>query len=408
MDLFDVAAEQLVLGAMMLAPAEIDVVCGILTVDDFYRPAHQLIFENIVVLVAAGAPADTVAVHRALNTRKQIREAGGAPYLHTLIAAVPVAANAGYYARIVAELAARRRLQLTAQRLMSRASEALDADVATLLNEAQESLTDAARLRGDDDGVMNIADFAEAPLPFGKPVIPGFLDQQERLVLVAPEGIGKSELGIQAAVMTAAGRHVFTDAQIDPQRTLYADLENPSGQLQRRVRRMLRLAERYSGWDADRCWIWSKPGGIDLRLPRDRQLVLRVIERANPALLVAGSLYKMTQDRGERAEQLYSSVTGFFDQVRERFGCAIWLETHAPLSQGGKRDMRPVGSGLWLRWPEYGMGLTESGRTTDPPGTLLVNNFRGHRDATRVWPEALFRAQPWSWAGKYPAGTFTP
>jgi replicative DNA helicase len=136
---------------------------------------------------------------------------------------------------------------------------------------------------------------------------------------------------------------------------------------------------------------------------------MRVIEQARPALLVCGPVYKMLIDRGERGEQLYSTVTGFLDRVRERHGCALWLEHHAPLQQGARRELRPIGSALWTRWPEYGIGLRPSIDATDPKGTLLVEQFRGAREGERkVWPEKLYYDSPWPWKGRYAAGTFTP
>jgi hypothetical protein len=111
-------------------------------------------------------------------------------------------------------------------------------------------------------------------------------------------------------------------------------------------------------------------------------------------------------NRGESGDVLATMVTAFWDKVREKLGSALWLEHHAPLGQGGKREMRPINAALWTSWPEYGMGLYPSAEGTDSPGTLKVQSFRGHR-TERVWPVKLRRSQPWSWSGIYPEGTFT-
>jgi replicative DNA helicase len=98
----DIAAEQSVLGGMMLSADSInDVLAARIKSPDFYRPGHQLIFEAIVVLHEANKAADPVAVANYLTVHGNIGRMGGAPYLHTCIATVPTAANAGYYARIV-------------------------------------------------------------------------------------------------------------------------------------------------------------------------------------------------------------------------------------------------------------------------------------------------------------------
>jgi replicative DNA helicase len=106
----DLAAEQCVLGGMMLSKDAISDVLDVIKAHDYYRPAHQLVHEVILDLYGRGEPADAVTVAAELTKRGDIARMGGAPYLHTLIASVPTAANAGYYARIVRERAILRRL----------------------------------------------------------------------------------------------------------------------------------------------------------------------------------------------------------------------------------------------------------------------------------------------------------
>src|ERR1700757_3438699 len=106
----DIAAEQCVLGGMMLSKDAISDVLDVIKPADHYRPAHQIVHETIVDLYGRGEPADAITVAAELTKRGDIAKVGGAPYLHTLIASVPTAANAGYYARIVRERATLRRL----------------------------------------------------------------------------------------------------------------------------------------------------------------------------------------------------------------------------------------------------------------------------------------------------------
>lgn len=104
----DDAAEQSVLGGMMLSKDIIGEVVEIVTADDFYKPAHATIFRVITAKYAAGEPADPITVAHDLGD--DLGRIGGAPYLHTLISSVPTAANAPYYARIVADRATFRRI----------------------------------------------------------------------------------------------------------------------------------------------------------------------------------------------------------------------------------------------------------------------------------------------------------
>lgn len=106
----DLAAEQSTLGSMMLNNKTIPDVVQLVKSQDFYRPNNGLIFDAIVTLFTRGEPADAVTVGQELTTRKQLQKVGGAPALLDIIAAVPTATNASYYAKIVAQRAKLRRL----------------------------------------------------------------------------------------------------------------------------------------------------------------------------------------------------------------------------------------------------------------------------------------------------------
>ena len=106
----DEHAEQSVLGAMLLSKDAIADVVEVLRGGDFYRPAHELIFDTVLDLYGRGEPVDAITASAELTRHGELARVGGAPYLHTLVAGVPVAANAGYYAGIVREKAILRRL----------------------------------------------------------------------------------------------------------------------------------------------------------------------------------------------------------------------------------------------------------------------------------------------------------
>jgi replicative DNA helicase len=132
----DVAAEQCVLGGMLLSKDAISDVLEVIRPVDHYRPAHQLVHEAILDLYARGEPADPITVANELTRRGELARIGGAPYLHTLIASVPTAANAGYYARIVRERAILRRLVEAGTRIVQ-FGYAGDGDADELVDRAQ-------------------------------------------------------------------------------------------------------------------------------------------------------------------------------------------------------------------------------------------------------------------------------
>ncbi|MGN6781955.1 MAG: replicative DNA helicase [Marmoricola sp.] len=106
----DSDAEQSVIGSMLISKDAIADVLEVVRGQDFYQPSHETIYDAIIDLYGRGEPADPVTVAAELQRRGELQRVGGAPYLHTLSASVPIAANAGYYAQIVREKAILRRL----------------------------------------------------------------------------------------------------------------------------------------------------------------------------------------------------------------------------------------------------------------------------------------------------------
>ena len=106
----DLLAEQSALGGMMLSKDAVADVVETLRGVDFYVPKHELVFNAILSLYSHGEPTDVIAVTDELTKTGELQRAGGVEYLHTLTSLVPTAANAGYYASIVAERALLRRL----------------------------------------------------------------------------------------------------------------------------------------------------------------------------------------------------------------------------------------------------------------------------------------------------------
>ncbi|MBX9921598.1 MAG: replicative DNA helicase, partial [Mycolicibacterium frederiksbergense] len=137
----DESAEQSVLGAMMLSKDAIADVLEALRPGDFYKPRHQIVFDAILDLYGRGEPADAVTVAAELDRHGTLQRVGGAPYLHTLLSVVPTAANASYYARLVAEKAVLRRLVEAGTRVVQYGyAGAEGAEVADVVDRAQAEI----------------------------------------------------------------------------------------------------------------------------------------------------------------------------------------------------------------------------------------------------------------------------
>ena len=146
----DLAAEQSVLGGMLLSKDAIADVVEVVRGHDFYRPAHELVFEAVLDLYGRGEPADAVTVSAELQKRGELGRVGGAPYLHTLLQSVPTAANAGYYARIVRETAVLRRL-IEAGTKIVQLGYAGDGDADDIVDAAQVEVYNVTDKRTSED-----------------------------------------------------------------------------------------------------------------------------------------------------------------------------------------------------------------------------------------------------------------
>jgi replicative DNA helicase len=157
----DIAAEQCVLGGMMLSKDAIADVVEVLRGHDFYKPAHQAVYDAIIDLYGRGEPADAVTAAAELSKRGEIARIGGAPYLHTLISSVPTAANAGYYAKIVQERAILRRLVEAGTRIVQLAYSTGDAD--DVVDQAQAEVYAVTERRASED-YLRLSEIMEGAL----------------------------------------------------------------------------------------------------------------------------------------------------------------------------------------------------------------------------------------------------
>ena len=208
-------AEQGVLGAMLMSPNTVMEVIEELDPEDFYYPAHSLIYEAMLDLYANGENIDPVIVSDRLNRFNNQERAGGPVYLHTLISTVPTAANALYYAEIVAEKAVLRKLVDAGTRVVQLGySGTEDAEVASVIDRAQQEVFAVAQKRKTED-YQALSDLIKPTvdelaalervggLESGVPT--GFIDLDkitnglhagQMIIVAARPGVGKSTLAM--------------------------------------------------------------------------------------------------------------------------------------------------------------------------------------------------------------------
>lgn len=151
-----IEAEQAVLGAIFLEPSALTVASEILIPEDFYRTAHQKIYNTMLKLNDYGQAVDVVTVTEELASVKDLEDVGGVSYLTELAESVPTAANIEYYARIVEEKSLLRRLIRTATTIAQEGYNRED-EVDALLDEAEKSIMEVAQ-RKNVSAFHNIKD----------------------------------------------------------------------------------------------------------------------------------------------------------------------------------------------------------------------------------------------------------
>ena len=210
----DDEAEMSVLGSMMLSREAINEVAEEISAGDYYQPKHVTIHDTIIELNGRGEPADAVTVVGELQRNGELTRIGGASYIHTLIASVPTAANAVYYAQIVRERAVLRRLVSAGTRIVQLGYAEAGGDVDEIVDRAQAEIhavsasrnaTDYVPIGEVSDSLIQELEAIEQNRGKLRGVPTGFVELDEltqglragqMIIVAARPGMGKSTLAL--------------------------------------------------------------------------------------------------------------------------------------------------------------------------------------------------------------------
>lgn len=330
----DMSAERSVLGGMMLSKDAIADVVEILKGVDFYRPAHEMVFDAILDLFSRSEPADAITVAAELERRGELGRVGGPPFLHDLTSSVPTAANAGFYAEIVSELAVRRRLVSAGTKITSIGYTG-GRDVVELVNEAQSHIYAVSDGNTSEDYVglgevvqdtIDKLEDASRQGPGMTGVPTGFSELDEltnglqpgqMIVIAARPAMGKSTLGLDI-VRSCALRHqkaavIFSlemGAEELSHRLLSAETQIPLQNF-RRSKEMQeddwgRLARAVIDMESCKLFLDDSP---NMSLMEIRAKCRRLKQQEDLSLVVIDYLQLMTS--GKRVESRQQEVSEF-------------------------------------------------------------------------------------------------
>jgi replicative DNA helicase len=370
----DIQAEQSVLGGMMLSAGAIAEVLDVpLTAADFYRPAHETIFATILDLNGRGEPADVVTVAAELMRLGDIARVGGAPYLHTLINAVPTAANAGYYADIVKERAILRRLGEAGTRIVQMSYSTDGTDIAAIVDRAAADIQAVIGAQAGDEDMAPTSVDAESflddlldgeeqnflPLPYADLADCAPIEGGELVTVAGAPGMGKS------VVLLDMARHAALKCGLP---VLYVSIEMPRKQLLQRMYaaearvpqdrlRSRRDSERLSDEDMVRVWkakdriasvnlnLWTT-GSVTVPALRTRLRRMQA-QKALPAVVFIDYLQIMKVDResGNRTVDV-SGLSGGLKRIAMDFNIPIIVGAQLNRNLEQRADKRPMLSDL--------------------------------------------------------------
>jgi replicative DNA helicase len=379
-------AETAVLAACLISKTARIAARRHITGADFYDPRHETIWEACARLDRHDKTVDPVTLLAVLKGDRATE------LLPDLVTAVALPDSVGEHAEIVRGWAIRRRIETEA---ISVQQQAMNPDLHAAGYAASVANRFAAiRDSGIDEEVAArtlselLAETDDEP----DWLIPGLLERRDRLMLTGEEGLGKSHLLRQIALLAAAGLDPWdASVRFAPIKAAIIDCENTWAQVRRKVRPAAEFAARYGQDPADRVLIECS-SRMDITRDKDLARIHHVLDAQQPDLVVIGPLYRLVP-RALQTDDDAAPVLAALDTIRDR-GIALLIEAHAghSIGKGGVRDLRPRGSSALLGWPEFGMGM----RGIGTEGYADLVPWRGNREE-RDWPQRLRKADGHRW-----------
>ena len=157
-NLFNVEAEQIVLGSIIFNNEYLNKVGEILLPEHFYEPVHQKIYEYISGLVLrSDAVADSVTLKRFFETDETIKSIGGINYLSSLMGAATGIFDIINYAKEIVDLAVKRQLVMLGEGIVNSAYKVDTGSAVEQIENAESQLFKLGTSNTTDRGTQTIS-----------------------------------------------------------------------------------------------------------------------------------------------------------------------------------------------------------------------------------------------------------
>ncbi|MBF6613935.1 MAG: replicative DNA helicase [Chloroflexi bacterium] len=218
---YDLAAEEAVLGSLLLDRDAVIKIAPFLRQEDFYREAHGWIYAAVLDLYARREPPDPVTLSSELERSGRLEQIGGYSYLVSLVNRTPTAVHIEYYGHIVETAAVLRRL-ISAGGEIAALGYAEDQPLAQVLDKAEQLLftvsqrTSSKEFASIEQVLNEYYDRIEAiqhnpgslvGVPTGfhdLDEVTGGLQRSDLIIMAARPGVGKTSLALGIAHNAAA------------------------------------------------------------------------------------------------------------------------------------------------------------------------------------------------------------
>lgn len=335
----DQEAEHGVLGAGLLFPNDIlPAIRELVSAEDFFDPAHQILFRTMTAMRAAGQGIDPVTLGARLRDEGQYEAVGGAARLAELCKAVPRVDHARFYANIVRELANRRTLIIAA-------SEAIDSAYDGEAGRACVKLRETTgRIINGADAVRTLGRLREQCPELRPWIVQGLLRVGETMSIVAPPKVGKSWCAYGLAWSIAAGSLWAGKFRCIEGDVLLIDNELQAETLADRIPKVAYASKIDPDTFGHRFHVEALRGrlrGIDQLGPWLEQFApgrFRVV--------ILDSLYRaLPEGCDENSNSDMTAVYNLIDSYAEKMGCAWVLVHHQSKGNQAGKSVTDVGAG---------------------------------------------------------------